>query len=54
MVNRRISNDIKECAIRLWDNGWELEDISEVLGISGRSCYRWRRIFEEPGQAGPK
>ncbi|KAG1748002.1 uncharacterized protein EDB91DRAFT_1048188, partial [Suillus paluster] len=26
---------------------WELEDISEALGISGRSCYRWRRIFKE-------
>ncbi|KAG1745837.1 uncharacterized protein EDB91DRAFT_1002518, partial [Suillus paluster] len=35
----------------LWDNGWELEDISEVLGISGRSCYCWRRIFEEFGAA---
>ncbi|KAG1755117.1 uncharacterized protein EDB91DRAFT_1027794, partial [Suillus paluster] len=24
-------------------------DINEALGISGRSCYRWRWIFEEFG-----
>ncbi|KAG1717837.1 uncharacterized protein EDB91DRAFT_1008356, partial [Suillus paluster] len=29
----------------------ELEDISEALGISGRSCYCWRRIFQEFGAA---
>ncbi|KAG1745471.1 uncharacterized protein EDB91DRAFT_1270046, partial [Suillus paluster] len=51
MVNRRISSDLKECALQLWDHGWELKDISEALGISGRSCYRWRRIFEEFGTA---
>jgi transposase len=26
-----------------------LEDITEALGMSGRSCYHWRRIFEEFG-----
>ncbi|KAG1718097.1 Homeodomain-like protein, partial [Suillus occidentalis] len=49
MVNRRISKDLKECALRLWDHGWELEDICEAFGVSRRSCYRWRRIFEEHG-----
>ncbi|KAG1844619.1 hypothetical protein DFJ58DRAFT_717593 [Suillus subalutaceus] len=41
MVNRRISKDIKECALRLWDHGWDLEDIAEALGVSRRSCYCW-------------
>ncbi|KAG1723224.1 hypothetical protein EDB19DRAFT_2043847 [Suillus lakei] len=34
MVNRRISNNLKDCALRLWDHGWELEDIYEAFGIS--------------------
>ncbi|KAG2128610.1 hypothetical protein DEU56DRAFT_819250 [Suillus clintonianus] len=49
MVNRRISNDLKDCALRLWNHGWELADICEAFGVSERSCYRWRRIFEECG-----
>jgi len=51
MVNRRISNDLKETALRLWDHGWELKDICEALRVSERSCYHWRRIFEEFGTA---
>ncbi|KAG2126955.1 hypothetical protein DEU56DRAFT_689232, partial [Suillus clintonianus] len=55
MVNRRISNDLKDCALRLWNHGWELADICEAFGVSERrglrSCYRWRRIFEECGTA---
>ncbi|KAG2741767.1 hypothetical protein P692DRAFT_201726212 [Suillus brevipes Sb2] len=49
MVNRRISKDLKECALRLWDHGWELKDICEAFGVSRRSCYRWQQIFEEHG-----
>ena len=50
MVNCRISNDLKETALRLWDHGWELKDICEALRVSERS-YRWRHIFEEFGTA---
>src|SRR6202453_2632201 len=49
MGNRRISADVKECALRLWDFGWELEDICWALMVSRRSIYRWRLIFEEYG-----
>lgn len=28
---------MKECTLRLWDRGWELEDIREALGVSRRS-----------------
>ncbi|KAG2085194.1 uncharacterized protein F5147DRAFT_748740 [Suillus discolor] len=45
------TNNLKECALRLWDHGWELEDICEAFGVSQRSCYRWRQIFEECGTA---
>ncbi|KAG1748370.1 uncharacterized protein EDB91DRAFT_1245080 [Suillus paluster] len=46
MVNRRISKYMKECALSLWDQGWELENICEALGVSR---FRWRKIFAELG-----
>ncbi|KAN0073708.1 Homeodomain-like protein [Tylopilus felleus] len=49
MGNRKISDDLKECALDLWNHGWRPEEICEVLQVSQRSCYRWRRIFEEYG-----
>jgi hypothetical protein len=49
MVNRRICPDLKECALRLWNHGWDVEDICDALGVSKTSCYRWRRIFDELG-----
>jgi transposase len=49
MGNRKISNDLKECALNLWDWGWDLEDITDALLVSRSSLYRWRSIFEEHG-----
>ena len=49
MVYRRISNDLKECALRLWNHGWEINDICEALAVSRASCYHWRAILEEHG-----
>jgi transposase len=49
MVNRRISNDLKECALSLWEKGWDELDICEALGVSRASIYRWRAIFAEFG-----
>ena len=49
MPNRRISTDLKECALHLWDLGWELEEISFAFGVSTRSCYRWRQSLEAHG-----
>ena len=47
MVNRKISPDLKETALRLWELGWDLDLITDSLCISRRSVYRWRAIFEE-------
>ncbi|KIJ15174.1 hypothetical protein PAXINDRAFT_51189, partial [Paxillus involutus ATCC 200175] len=49
MVNRRISPDLKECALRLWNNGWDIEDVCDAMGVSRASLYRWEAIFEEFG-----
>lgn len=47
MGNRKISRDLKECALRLWELGWEEHDILQGLAVSRSSLYRWRAIFDE-------
>jgi len=49
MGNRRISSDLKECALRLWELGWDENLILESLCISRSSLYRWRSLFAELG-----
>jgi transposase len=41
---------MKECALRLWESGWECSDICSALCVSKSSLYRWAKIFEEFGQ----
>lgn len=40
---------MKECAIKLWDQGWDIHDIMDTLGVSQASIYRWQIIFDEHG-----
>jgi len=42
MVYRKISEDLKNRAITLYDQGLIPDDISNLLGISTRSLARWR------------
>ena len=49
MVNRRISSDLKERALDLWNTGWDVEEICYAFHVSPRSLYRWRELFEELG-----
>lgn len=53
MVNRRISSDIKECALRLWELGWDRGAICSTLLVSQSSLYRWAALFEEFGSVNP-
>ncbi|KAJ6496434.1 hypothetical protein C8R45DRAFT_778196, partial [Mycena sanguinolenta] len=46
---RKISPNLKECALRLWDLGWEETDVMQALVVSRASLYRWKKIFEELG-----
>ncbi|KAF5326332.1 hypothetical protein D9611_000727 [Ephemerocybe angulata] len=46
---RKISPDLKECAISLWERGFEITDIVAMLGVSRASIYRWQAIFDELG-----
>ena len=45
MVNRRISTDMKECALRLWTAGWDEDDIAAAFSVSRSSLFRWKAIF---------
>ncbi|KAJ6453923.1 hypothetical protein C8R45DRAFT_846811 [Mycena sanguinolenta] len=47
MGNRKISLDIKECALRLWELGWDRSTICSTLLVSQASLYHWAKIFDE-------
>ena len=47
MVNRCISADLKDCALKLWEAGWHWLNIFYALSVSPASLYQWRLIFEE-------
>ena len=49
MVYRKISTDMKERALFLLQDGWDIEEIVEVLGISRRSISRWSCNKERTG-----
>ncbi|KAJ7106367.1 hypothetical protein C8R44DRAFT_638728 [Mycena epipterygia] len=53
MGNRKISSDIKECALRLWELGWDRSAIISTLLVSQASLYRWAKIFDEFGSVTP-
>ncbi|KAJ7100547.1 hypothetical protein C8R44DRAFT_598574, partial [Mycena epipterygia] len=49
MGYRKISADLKDAALRLWDLGWEQSDIMQGLVVSCSSLYMWKKLFEEIG-----
>ncbi|KZV86824.1 hypothetical protein EXIGLDRAFT_591773, partial [Exidia glandulosa HHB12029] len=49
MPYRRISADLKERALYLWDLGWIPSDVMAVLGVSVASMYRWRKNRDKYG-----
>ncbi|KAJ6496861.1 hypothetical protein DFH09DRAFT_945770 [Mycena vulgaris] len=42
MVYRAISHDLKDCAVWLLDNDYMTEEVSDLLGVSRASLYRWK------------
>ena len=53
MVYRKISEDLKNRAIILYDQGLIPDDISKLLEISNRSLSRWRSNQETYGSVIP-
>jgi transposase len=53
MTFRKISADMKQRALQLIDEGWELEEVAEVLGVSSKSVERWENNYEVHGRVDP-
>jgi hypothetical protein len=57
MGYRKISSDLKECCLRLWEAGWSKDDLCSSFCVSTASLYRWRSILDSFGSverpAGP-
>lgn len=49
MVFRRISEDLKQRVLFLYESGWIPQDICDVMGVSERSLYRWAANVREYG-----
>jgi transposase len=49
MGNRRISPDLKKCAVELELLGWDMEDVADILGVSSKSVKRWRDNMMDHG-----
>ncbi|KIL62456.1 hypothetical protein M378DRAFT_38929, partial [Amanita muscaria Koide BX008] len=41
MVYRKISSDMKHRALQLVDEGWEIEDVAAILGVTSKSIRGW-------------
>jgi transposase len=50
---RKISDDMKERALHLLTEGWELPAIADVLGVSFKSIDRWADNYDRHGIVPP-
>lgn len=53
MVNRKISPDMKQRALQLIDEGWELAKLADVFGVSSKSIERWDHNYKTHGCVDP-
>lgn len=53
MVYRRISADMKQRSLVLLEDGWDLDEVVEVLGVSKRSIRRWAQNYKQAGRVDP-
>ena len=49
MVFRKISSDMKDCVLCLWELGWSRDDVCFTLCVLQASLYCWAVLFEEFG-----
>jgi len=53
MVYHPISADMKRRALQLLEDGWEMNEIADVLGMSSKSIDRWQDNYETHGRVNP-
>lgn len=54
MVYHRISDDMKQRALRLLEDGWDIAEVVEALGVSAKSIGRWQDNYETEGHVMPR
>ncbi|KAF9066037.1 hypothetical protein BDP27DRAFT_1365899 [Rhodocollybia butyracea] len=54
MVYHHISDDIKQCGLRLLEDGWDITAVVEALGVSAKSIDRWQDNYETKGHVMPR
>ena len=53
MVYRPISADMKRKALQLLENGYEMDEIANLLDMSSKSIERWQDNYETHGHVNP-
>jgi transposase len=53
MVYRKISPDMKQRALQLIDEGWEIDVVADVLGVASKSIGRWTNNYDIHGRVDP-
>jgi transposase len=53
MVYCAISADMKRRALQLLEDGWQLHEIADVLGVSPKSIDRWHDNYKTLGHVEP-
>jgi transposase-like protein len=54
MVYRHIIPDMKQRALQLLQEGWNIDEIAETLAVSNKSITRWVDNYEEHGCIAPE
>ncbi|KAF8576351.1 hypothetical protein K439DRAFT_1249820, partial [Ramaria rubella] len=49
MPFRKISPDLKNCAMDLYNRGWEEPEICDILKVSHSSFFRWKANMAQHG-----
>ncbi|KAF9227577.1 hypothetical protein BS17DRAFT_773972 [Gyrodon lividus] len=44
---------MKQRALELLEMGWEMDEVTDTLGMSSRSVYHWADNYEEHGRVDP-
>jgi transposase len=53
MVYHKISPDMKQRALQLIDEGWEMQDVADILGVASKSIRRWADNYDTHGRVDP-
>ena len=53
MVYHKISPDMKQRALQLIDEGWEMQDVMDILSVASKSIRQWADNYDTHGCVNP-